>query len=177
MTNEEFRIKNGELSSQMADAEKELFNTVRKMIPDVNLPEPSQTFSIKLDELFETFENDPEPLDQHLTIIVGVQFMLAHCSSIVGNVDGYVRSLLESAAIGDSDGLRSLLELKPDVETLWAEKDKELLELDWQKDLGKVIDGVKQLPQGIPKFVAQEICSLELQRANYKPKKGPKMGY
>ena len=176
MTNDEFRIKNGELAGEMSKAETAIFDSIRSMFEGINLPQPSQAFSTKLDELFETFEHDEEPLDQHLTIILATQYMLGHCQNTVGHVQGYVDKILQAARIGDNDTVRTLLELGSDVEAHWAEMDQELLNLDFRKDLDKIVDSVRPLPKNISRETALRICDYELDVAKYEPKKGPNIG-
>ena len=176
MTNSEFRINQGQILSEMRKSEDILFSEIRKSFDDITLPQPTQAFSVKLDELFEIFETDQKPLDQHLTIVLSLPYMIHHCENTVRNVQGYIFSVFDAINAQDNEKLQNLLELSSDAEAHWADLDQELLNLDFSKDLDKIIDLAGSLPKGLTKETAKMICAHELQVANYEPKHGPNMG-
>ena len=173
MTNEEYKAKNYEFVAQMYNIEKSIIQDINSMIGETTLPHPTVTFQTKLDEIFETFENDDKPLDQHLTAIVLTQYFLGQCMASMQSVDGYMKNVMMAHEQGP-EAFREALAMKPDMETMWAEKENEILNTDLQNDLAKMIDTFPQLPGGLSKEMACKICTSELQKVNYQPKDGDK---
>lgn len=170
MTNEEFKSKNKEFIDKMIVFESRAVKDVKTIITEASIPRPTISFTSKINELFELFENDDTNLDQHLIIIITAQYLLGKCYNIIQDIDKYVRKVFRGIEKHDDDSLLYLVSIKEDLEKNWVEKDNEILEFDFQNDLEKMLNSGMPLPQGISKERAYEICMSELKKVNYQPK-------
>lgn len=170
MTNEEYKNKNKEFINQMILMESDVINSIKSVINDISLPRPSFTFATKINELFDSFESDDKPLDQHLTVIIISQYLLSSCLNIFQNIDSYVRNIYEAVEKKDNHLLSSLIEIKSELEKSWLDKDNEILNFDFQNDLEKLLNSGLPLPNGLSKEDVYKICINELKRVNYQPK-------
>lgn len=176
MTNEEFKAANYKAIADMYKYEGAIVEGVHKIVGDMTIPNATETFEARINELFDLFGNDDTPIDQHLTAILAAQFFLNQCGSVIRHLDAYMKTIIEAAQKGENETLRSLVELKPDIEESLAEKNAVVSNTDLQKDLSTIIDSFTQLPGGLSKDAAQRICSYELHKVNYQSKGGTSIG-
>jgi hypothetical protein len=169
MTNEEFKSKNDEFVGQLVKAEIGLISNIKEILNDISVPSPCISFKSKLDELFKVFENDGKTLDQHLTVVLYSQYLMQYYYSIIQDMDLYFRNLIDSIGKKNKSLYNALINMRHDVSKSWIEKDTQLLDIDFEKDLQKALDSGIMLPPGITKEVAYQICMKELKAVNYKP--------
>lgn len=174
MTNKEFKEKNYEFVAQMYNFESAIFQDIKSMFGDISLPNPTDTFKTKLDEIFVAFEDDDKPLDQHLTVIISSQFFLNQCASMIQNIDKYVKSIIST---NEKEKMKELFDMLPNMESQWKEKETDTLNIDLQTNLAEMINSMPQLPGGLSKEMAHKICTSELQKVNYQPKEKEQKGF
>ncbi len=170
MTNEEFKSKNKQYVSQLISIESGLIHDIKVIVNDIAIPQPSCTLLAKLDELFETFENDGILLDQHLTVLLMTQYLLREYASTIHSYDEDVMGFFDAVERSDNNSLAYLLSMKEDLEKTWIEKDTKILNLDFKGELAHVLNSGVPLPKGITQEKAYVICNYELDLVNYKPK-------
>lgn len=169
MTNEEYKKRNFEFITQMIQNEEAFKKCLKDILANINVPSVSNSLLSKVNELFELFENDDRPLDQHLIVILETQYLLSKCAANVIGVKQYMDKLFESLNQNDREKIASVLSDQPKHENIWNLNNREIQEFDFFNDLEKVINNGVQLPMNMSKNDALSICLKELSKVNYIP--------
>ena len=172
MTNEEFKLANYKAITDMYKYEGEIVKDVHGIIGYMEIPKATETFETRINELFDLFENDDIPIDQHLITTISATFFLNQYASIIHHLDKYLKTFFEAKERGDDATVKSLLELKPDIESSLAEMNESLLNINLQDDLDTILDSFQNLPGNVSKDVAHRRCMYELHKVKYQSKDG-----
>jgi len=173
MQDTEFKKRMETTHSMMVNLESiidESIEAIKSLGINFDIPKLSETFDIKINELYETFEKDGKPLSNHLAVIYGSKYMINKCIELISHVEEYFKSIYRAVDDDNAELVTSLLGLQEDVEEEWSNRNNDLLQFDYRKGIDKLLEGDPVLPPGLTKENVHDICDFELYSAHYSPR-------
>ncbi len=128
---------------------KEIWKLIVGNSKDIEIPAPSTTIADKMNKLFEVFQYDDTPLDQHLTVLLETNYLFSKSALLSIDIQTFFNELVLAANKNDQKKLEELFNSASSKEEEWNRIDSELDSFDLKNNLKDVIDSGIKLPQNL----------------------------
>lgn len=171
MTNEDYIRKSKELATSIIKADQECIKAVKDILKELTIPSVGVSFASKLNELLDTFQKSPTPLDKQIIVQLESEYLLLQTIAYSKLLREYINDFVDALEKNDKTRLEEIYNQKERIESSLISIDAKISDFDFSDELVNILKAGLYKEVGLSEEEIKRKCEEELKNVNYVPPK------